>query len=67
MAIKTEAIENGEEATLQKLVDEHSKYSLEKQFNFEWIDKNSNPILIKKDDIFAYIYDDLSMEVSVTD
>ncbi len=67
MTIKTEAIEKEEKATLQELADENSKYSLEKQFDFEWIDKNSNPLLIKKDNIFCYIYDDLSIEVSTTD
>ena len=67
MTIKTEAIEKEEKATLQELADENSKYFLEKQFDFEWIDKNSNPLLIKKDNIFCYIYDDLSIEVSTTD
>ena len=66
MAIKTEAIERGEKPTLQDLIEEKSNYSLEKQFDFKWIDKNSNPLLIQKDGIFCYIYDDLTIEVSIT-
>ena len=67
MSIKTKAVSKDYILTLEDIINEESEYALEKEMEIEWIDKNSNPALIKKDNIYCYIYDDLSFEVSESD
>ena len=67
MSIKTKAVSNGYIVTLEDIKNQESEYALEKELEIEWVDKNSNPALLKKDNIYCYIYDDLSFEVSETD
>ena len=66
-SIKTKAISKDYVITVNDIINSESEYALEKEIEFEWVDRNSNPALIKKNNIYCYIYDDLSFDVSETD
>lgn len=63
-SIKTEAISKQYNIQLSDLTDENSEYSLEKETKINWIDKNSNPVVVEKDGFYCFIYDDLTNEIS---